>query len=164
MDYLLDTNIFIEAKRRYYGMDICPGFWDWLDNARGNNTIASIVPVCNELRAGHDELATWADGRATTGWFLPIEDRATQECFTQIVRHVNGLPYTQAAKDEFFRVADPWLIAKAQTVNATVVTHEVFDPNIRRRILIPNICQDLGVNVLDTFDLLRAHTAAFVLP
>ena len=31
MLYLLDSNIFIEAKNRYYGMDFCPAFWDSLD-------------------------------------------------------------------------------------------------------------------------------------
>lgn len=29
--FLLDANVFIEAKNRYYGFDICPGFWRWLD-------------------------------------------------------------------------------------------------------------------------------------
>ncbi|MBF0436614.1 MAG: DUF4411 family protein [Magnetococcales bacterium] len=24
--FLLDSNVFIEAKNRYYGFDICPGF------------------------------------------------------------------------------------------------------------------------------------------
>lgn len=31
--YLLDANVFIEAKNRYYGFDLAPGFWDWLDAA-----------------------------------------------------------------------------------------------------------------------------------
>ena len=26
--YLLDANVFIEAKNRYYGFDFCPAFWD----------------------------------------------------------------------------------------------------------------------------------------
>ena len=30
MSYLLDANVFIEAKKRYYGFDFCPGFWQWL--------------------------------------------------------------------------------------------------------------------------------------
>jgi hypothetical protein len=30
MLYLLDTNIFIQAKNLHYGMDFCPAFWDWL--------------------------------------------------------------------------------------------------------------------------------------
>ena len=28
--FVLDTNIFIEAHRRYYARDICPGFWECL--------------------------------------------------------------------------------------------------------------------------------------
>ncbi len=28
--FVLDSNIFIEAHRRYYAFDICPGFWDSL--------------------------------------------------------------------------------------------------------------------------------------
>ena len=30
MAYLLDTNVFIQAKNLYYGFDFCPAFWDWL--------------------------------------------------------------------------------------------------------------------------------------
>ncbi len=33
MAYLLDANVFIDAKNRYYGFDFCPGFWDWVDLA-----------------------------------------------------------------------------------------------------------------------------------
>ena len=27
-NYLIDTNVFIEAKNRHYGFDFCPAFWD----------------------------------------------------------------------------------------------------------------------------------------
>ena len=27
--YLLDSNVFIQAKNLYYGFDFCPAFWDW---------------------------------------------------------------------------------------------------------------------------------------
>lgn len=30
MPYLLDANVFIQAKRLHYGMDFCPAFWNWL--------------------------------------------------------------------------------------------------------------------------------------
>lgn len=30
MAYLLDTNVFIEAKNLYYGFDFCPAFWEWV--------------------------------------------------------------------------------------------------------------------------------------
>ena len=27
--YLLDSNLFIQAKNHRYGFDFCPAFWDW---------------------------------------------------------------------------------------------------------------------------------------
>ena len=37
MIYLLDANVFIQAKNLHYGFDFCPAFWDWLiaENAAG---------------------------------------------------------------------------------------------------------------------------------
>lgn len=164
MEYLLDSNIFIEAKRRYYGMDICPGFWHWLDVAQDRGRVASIKPVFKELTDGNDELADWAKHRDGTSWFLPVEDEATQRYFTDIVRYVSTQDYTGAAIEEFLSVADPWLIAKAGVLDAVVVTHEVYNEHARRRVLIPNICQHFRIRYLDTFDLLRVDSAAFVMP
>ena len=30
MAYLLDANVFIQAKNLHYGLDFCPAFWEWL--------------------------------------------------------------------------------------------------------------------------------------
>jgi hypothetical protein len=163
MDYLLDSNIFIEAKRRYYGMDICPGFWEWLDTAHGAGRIASIIPVGEELADGNDELSTWSKERSHTGWFLDISDASTQHEFMQILARVTEADYSDYAKDDFFRGADPWLIAKAKVIGATVVTHEVFNPNTKKKVPIPNICREFGVPYLNTFDLLREQLARFEL-
>ena len=37
MSYLLDSDVFIQAKNLHYGLDFCPAFWDWLieSNASG---------------------------------------------------------------------------------------------------------------------------------
>ncbi|MBN2353724.1 MAG: DUF4411 family protein [Spirochaetales bacterium] len=37
MAYLLDANVFMQAKNLHYGFDFCPAFWDWLTrkNAEG---------------------------------------------------------------------------------------------------------------------------------
>src|SRR5271165_4534380 len=63
MAYLLDTNVFIEAKNRHYGFDFCPAFWDWIDHAHQAGTVFSIDKVAIELDAVDDDLATWASGR-----------------------------------------------------------------------------------------------------
>lgn len=36
--YLLDANVFIQAKNLHYGFDFCPAFWDWIDEAHAAGT------------------------------------------------------------------------------------------------------------------------------
>jgi Domain of unknown function (DUF4411) len=33
MPYVLDTNVFLQAKNLHYGFNFCPGFWDVPDDA-----------------------------------------------------------------------------------------------------------------------------------
>ena len=42
MAYLLDSNVFIQATRLYYGMDFCPAFWEWLINENRAGHVFSI--------------------------------------------------------------------------------------------------------------------------
>jgi len=162
MNYLLDANIFIEAKRRYYGMDICPGFWDWLDHAKETGLVASITLIRDELAEGGDELSEWAKKRSDSGLFIDVSDTDTQARFTLIANHVIAADYTPEAKEKFLGCADPWLIAKASVQGSTLVTHEVFSDR-KNKIKIPNICRHFKVPYLDTFELLREHAARFIL-
>jgi Domain of unknown function (DUF4411) len=53
--YLLDTNVFIQAKNLHYGFDFCPAFWDWIDEAHAAGTVYRIESVRTELLAGADD-------------------------------------------------------------------------------------------------------------
>lgn len=53
--YLLDANIFIQAKNRHYAFDVVPGFWRWLERAHGIGIAGSVERVREELLAGKDE-------------------------------------------------------------------------------------------------------------
>jgi hypothetical protein len=96
---------------------------------------------------------------------LDESDQATQTAFSQVAMHVasNAPKMKAGAIDEFMGGADPWLIAKAMTINATVVTHEQLNLAARRKFLIPNVFQHFGVRCVDTFELLNALEARFVL-
>lgn len=163
MKHLLDANTLIEAKNRYYGMTICPAYWDWLRIQHGAAQLASIVPIKDELTRGNDELADWAKNNA--GMFLAVDDALTQAAFGHVAQLVAGQAANMrpGALDEFLRVADPWLIAKAMTTGATVVTHEVLNLAAKRKFIIPNLCQQLGVKYINTFELLHDLDARFVL-
>lgn len=63
--------------------------------------------------------------------------------------------FIDAAKEEFATVADAWLIAHAHAMGATVVTLEVFNPDIKKKIPIPNVCREFGVEAIDTFEMMR---------
>lgn len=159
--YLLDSDTFIQAKNLYYGFDICPGYWEWMDGAVDGCAVRSVSKVYDELVAGNDELAQWIKGRKEDGRFLPITDPATQNAFREIAAAVQGSDYQPPAKAQFLAGADPWLVAKARVLGATVVTMERPNPAAKRRVPLPNICIAFGVQWMDTFALLRQHAAAF---
>lgn len=74
MAYLLDTDVFIQAKNLHYGIDFCPAFWSWLDVGNRSGRVFSIARVKEELTAGTGELADWAAERGTSFFLGPNED------------------------------------------------------------------------------------------
>jgi hypothetical protein len=163
MNYLLDSNTFIQAKNTYYHMSICPGYWDWIERKFSAGEVASVEGVGDELLLGNDELKTWAADHKEI--FLPVSDERTQDAFAEIAAHAAQLA-TQlkpGALEEFLGGADPWLIAKAWASDAAVVTHEALNPQVKKKILIPNVCEHFNVRYVNTFDLLLTLKAEFVL-
>ncbi|MCU8010459.1 DUF4411 family protein [Shewanella sp. SM87] len=162
MKYLLDSNTFIEAKGRYYGMAICPAYWAWLLKAYEKGQVCSIEFVKEELIHYGDDLSDWV--KAHKHIFFSESDAATQKAFVEVVNIVYSMSQMNAGThEEFLSGADPWLIAKAMVLGATIVTHERYDVMIKKKILIPNICERVGVKYLNTFDMLHELEAEFVL-
>lgn len=162
--YLLDANTFIQAKNTYYHMDVCPGYWRWIEIQAQAGEVCSIDSIRDELLNGNDVLKEWAKERKEV--FLSVSDDATQQAFAEIAAHAAEIAKLMkpGVLNEFLAGADPWLIAKAKSSNAIVVTHEIGNPQIKRKILIPNVCDHFKVPYLNTFDLLLKLEAEFVLP
>ncbi len=159
--YLLDANVLIEAKNRYYAFDIAPGFWSWLDQANQSGWACSIEEVQRELLEGDDELSEWA--RSNSDFFHPI-DQATTNHFGTLTAWANSRNYTPAALAEFTgNNADYLLVTYAREHQHTVVTHEQARPDARRRVLIPDACRAMQVTTTDTFRMLRMTGARLTL-
>jgi len=73
----------------------------------------------------------------------------------------NEAQYMAAAKVEFARVADGWLPAYSMAFSGTVVTHEEPAREARKRIPLPNVCEEFSIPYIDTFTMLRALEAQF---
>ena len=160
MAYLLDANIFIQAKNLHYGLDFCPAFWDWLVFSNEAELVFSIERVGDEIEAGADELAAWAAERGP-GFFLK-PDPAILPALGSVSNWATGQSYEPAAVSTFLQVADYYLVAQALAHEHTVVTHEIVSTSTRK-IKIPNACIGLGIKCMTPFEMLRHARARFVL-
>lgn len=160
MSYLLDANVFIQAKNLHYGLDFCPAFWEWLVDNHAAGKVASIDKVGDEIAAGEDELSDWARDRASS--LFAKTDAPVAAKFGVVSTWITGQQYEPAAINTFLQVADFYLIAHALARGQTVVTHEV-PANSAKRIKIPNVCIGLNVPFMTPYEMLRRERARFVL-
>lgn len=161
--YLLDANAFIEAKNRYYGFDLCPGFWDSLVVQHDNKRVFSVDRIADELLEQKDEIADWIENRAPETFFKKTEDQAVINQFQQMTNWVFGQSrFLDAAKAEFASVADGWVVAYAAVNGLVVVTFEQYEPQAKRRVPIPNLCVEFDVEYVDTFAMLRDVGEKFI--
>ncbi|OHB77891.1 MAG: twitching motility protein PilT [Planctomycetes bacterium RBG_16_55_9] len=159
--YVLDANVFIEAARRYYAFDIAPSFWESLVHHAANGQIQSIDRIKKELERGKDELAEWATSQFSDA-FVSTDKEDIIASYTEVMEWVYAQDqFSDAAKADFADGADGWLVAYARSKGHVVVTHEVLDPGIRRKVPIPNVCNAFGVRDVDTFKMLRELKVRF---
>jgi len=161
MIYCLDANTLIEAKNVHYAMDFCPAFWEMIELENEKGQIFSIDFIYQELVKGNDELATWTKKQKENNLFMETSDIETQMVYVEIVNYVND-NYSEKEAHKFLDVADPWLIAKCKTIDATLVTKEVLALGAKR-VKIPNICEVFDVKYMPTHEMIRALGVKFIL-
>ena len=158
--YLLDADVFIEAKDTYFAMDFCPGFWDWLVHAHHQGRLFSIDRVRAELLAGDDELSEWVK-RIPRSFFLKPASNTTESLRVIADWTSRSDHYEQDAKAAFLARADYYLVAPAHERGYAVVTNEKATES-KRQIKIPNACAPHGVPVRTLFEVLRAEPVQLV--
>ncbi len=153
--FLFDANAFIEAKRRYYAFDICPGYWDALLALHAQHRLLSIDHVGAELLKGNDDLKAWAS-KAPATLFADSGSGDVISVFAQLQTWAAGQPqFLPQAKADFAAKADAWLIAYAKAKGLVLVTHEEFAADARKKVPMPNVCKAFQVEHVNTFDALR---------
>ena len=159
--YLIDTNVLITANNHYYAFDLVPGFWSWLEDRVAAGTVGTVTKVRDEIWSGNDDdpVRQWVE---QFDQFGRDPDDATVTAMRTIAAWAVGHNrYFAAAKNEFLRIADYYLVADALAHGDTVVTLEESKPNKQTKIQIPDVCAAFGVPVMGTFEMLRAEGASF---
>src|SRR5579859_3953954 len=142
MPYLLDANVFIQASQRYYGLDFCPGFWDWLVQANTAGRVFSIEKVRVELEVGTDKLVQWVARRDARFFLKP--DTKVMTALGAVATWVTGQNFEPSAISTFLQVADYYRVGHALARGFTVVTEEL-PASSPRKVKIPNACVGVGV-------------------
>ena len=159
--FVLDANIFIEAHRRYYAQDLCPGFWDCLTHFSIERRILSIDRVRDELFVSQDRLVEWVK-ESPEDLFVSSAEELVIDAFSEIMDWIQGNDQFRAeAKEQFAGTADGWVAAYARVHDAVVVTHEALDKQVRKRVPLPNVCRQFDVDYRDTFAMLRELEVRF---
>ena len=164
--YILDADVFITAKNRYYGFDICPGFWASVIHHHRAERTYSIDRVRNELLVGRktEDLVQWVTNDLPATFFLGVDDDPVTTVYTEIMMWVQRSPqYFDYAKAKFATGADGWLVAYAKVHDAIVVTNEQRRPEAKREIKLPDVCAQFDVVFTDTFRMLKDLGARFEL-
>lgn len=150
--YCLDANVLIQAWQSYYAPQICPSYWDIINELGIQNKIFMPKNVFEEIARTEDDLSKWLKNSQ-----IPIRkiDEQVTKCLQEIYASDPShrfLVYNLKGRS----LADPWVIAHAMKEKATVVTKEnkvlSQKPN---KIKIPNVCEKMNVPCINDFQLIE---------
>ena len=152
--FCLDTNSLITAKDQYYGFDVVPQFWDWLEVQVRGGIVYSPLAVYKEWMGGSDQLKEWVKILRTKG-LRTQPSNGVQQKLGIVVQHVSA-SYAEHNAEHFLAKADPWAIAQAWHDGSYLVTHEKLVGEGAKRVMIPNVCRDIcpAVKCIKTPDML----------
>ena len=170
--YLLDTNVFIETQKRYYDMEIVPGYWECLLKFNEQQRLLSIDRVRDEILVAEkygNGLIKWVKQfHQPCSFFVSTKDNDVKGKLDQLMDMLDKQNrYTDEAITSFAEKADGWLVAYAQQYGHTVVTLESYDQNIAEKkeipnVKIPNICEKNNVRCITPFAMLKSLGVKFV--
>lgn len=144
MIYVFDNNSLSNVLNHYY-RDRFPSFWEKLDGMIQNKRVISVREVQLELEERFDK-ASVNQLKQHNGDFFEAPTPEDLSFITEIysVPHFRQ-NLTRKKLLEGGPYADPFIIAKAKTKKAIVVTEESAPKNAAR---IPNICAHFGVDCM----------------
>lgn len=163
--YVVDSNFFIEAHRSSYPLDVALSFWNKVKQLAVDGKIISIDKVKNELYDKNDALESWCKSNLPNNFFKDSSE--VMVAYGQVSAWANSRceHYNTNALNEFLDAdeADAFLVAYALTDpdERIIVTHEISQPEIKRKIKIPESCNALNVQFVKVMDMFRQLNETF---
>jgi len=163
--YVVDSNFFIQAHRDNYPLDIAFSFWNKVRQLADNGTIISIDKVKNELYDKNDALESWCKSNLPDSFFKDSSEVLAEYGRVSVWANSMNSHYMPNAINEFLGAdeADAFIVAYAlaNTDKRIVVTQEISQPNRKNKIKIPEVCNALNVQVVNTMGMFRQLGESF---
>ncbi|NOY96841.1 MAG: DUF4411 family protein [Chlorobi bacterium] len=157
--FVVDSNFFIQAHRATYPLDIATGFWNKVKQLANNGSIVSIDKVKKELYNKNDDLKNWCIDNLPDNFFNESSEVIFEYAKVSSWAMSVSSHYLPNALNEFLdsEEADAFLIAfaLADSQNRIIVTQEVSQPGRRNKIKIPEPCNALNVQYVNTIKMFR---------
>ncbi|HCE58071.1 MAG TPA: DUF4411 domain-containing protein [Prolixibacteraceae bacterium] len=150
--FCLDANVLIQPWQKYYNPKFCPEYWKILIELGKREIVFIPELVYEEIARTEDELSKWLKASK-----IPIE-RISESVTICLQKIYTTDPEHKKLVDNIRgrSLADPWVIAHAMDRNAIVVTKESKETALNsKRIKIPNVCENMGIEWIDDFQLIE---------
>ena len=151
--YVLDTSALIGAWIRSYPPENFPNFWENLDSIAQQGRVLVPEEVLNELRVKQDALLNWVKERED--WLLVRTTRPVMLKTRSVMSRYPSLTKISGGRG----TADPFVIATAWELGASVVTEE--RGGSAKKPKIPYVCTALNIKCLSVLELIRAERWTF---
>ena len=156
MTYAFDTNVFSQLFGSYY-RSIFPSLWRAFEGIVASGRITSTSEVLLELGESRRTAAafSWAIGHQS---LFPQPTRSEVDFVNLIFRVPRFRQLAQSRNRAGRRVADSYLIARARTLGASVVTMERITGQGFR---IPDICHYFNIPCINLQQFMEAEKWIF---
>jgi hypothetical protein len=156
--YIVDSNFFIQAHRETYPLDIAFSFWNKVKQLAAVGKIICIDKVKEELFDKNDALESWCKENLPDNFFKDTSEVLVE--YQKVINWAISTPqYTPAAINEFLDAdeADAFIVAYAlaDASSRTIVTQEVSQPEIKRKIKIPEPCNFFNIKFIKAMEMFR---------
>lgn len=162
MIYVFDTSSFVHVFR-YFKADIFPSFWRIFYATAKDEKITSVMQVYHEVVGYGNHLSKWANTNKKVIFTEPNESE--QQIVKEIFRDKRNYKLVDKKKQAGGGfVADPFVIAKAQSISGCVVTEDGF--NVKgelkeSRVNLASVCKKLDVPCLNFDNFMRQEKWKF---
>ncbi|PIT50989.1 DUF4411 family protein [Snodgrassella alvi] len=158
--FLIDTNVFIQAKNFHYQFCFCEKFWNLILDLHERNILYSVKSVFYELTKNNnkDELVNWVTNNIPESFWLDHDKAASK--YIEVINWAHSQKFKEKAISDFadYDAADAWLVSYAAQFDYSIISQEKSNPYAIRKIYLADVAKEFNVPYFTIYEFLTKYT------